>query len=155
MKFSIEFGRWTTTKAAIAVAGALAVAGAIGSALAISPILQAPIKWQGGAEFRLQTVEQTLGKAYTVPAGKSFLLTDFTASNPSTTKQFLDISAGPGGSCTFATAIPRVVALIVPPENNAVLALQTGVGFSAGQAVCIYGTAAMNYNGRGFLFTPN
>lgn len=37
MKLSGYPGRWTTAKAALAVAGALVIAGAVGSAIAMSP----------------------------------------------------------------------------------------------------------------------
>lgn len=154
MKVSVDFGRWTRTKAAMAVAGALAVAGAVGSALAISPIIAPPIKWQGGAEFQLIANSNALIKAYTVPAGRNFLLTDLTISNFDPVKSSINIYSGAAGVCDISSLTTRVQSLLVPPETNTVLAFQTGIGFGAGQAVCILPSAPMTFNGRGFLFTP-
>lgn len=153
MAMKAVFGSRTKMKAALAVAGALAIAGAIGSAVAFSPIITPPLKWQGGAEFRVVSGSDTFVTAYVVPAGRNFLLTDLVVANFSSTRQFFHISAGPGGICEVGS--PRLEGVIVRGDDNTVLAFQTGIGFAAGQAVCIQRSVSnMNFNGRGFLFTP-
>lgn len=155
MKFSVDFGRSTAAKAAVA-AGAVAIAGAVGSAVAFSPIVAPPVKWQGGVEFRANTSTDTLFKAYAVPAGRNFLLTDLTASNSSTAKTFFNVYSGAGGNCDAGSVTAfRVESLLVPAEDTTVLAFQTGIGFAGGTAVCILSSQSLQFNGRGFLFTPS
>lgn len=48
-------------------------------ASASSPIIIAPIKWQGGAEFF--TVTAGLDRLYAVPAGRNLLLIDLVVTN--------------------------------------------------------------------------
>jgi hypothetical protein len=155
MKLSIDFGRWTATKAALAVAGALAIAGAIGSALAITPTMDAPVKWQGGVEFNHYVIPAS-GLVYTVPSGRNFILTDLIIANNSGMQVGVEVRGGTGGTCgSFAAT--RLAKLLIPNGNTSYLHLQTGIGYAAGQTVCLGGTASSNVTvaGRGFLFTPN
>ena len=136
MKLSGNFGRWTPTKATVAAAGVLAIAGAVGSAVAFSPIIAPPIKWQGGVGF-ISNASSGYNKVYTVPAGRNFLLTDLVATNTTGTVSSFAVYTAPGGNCLSTPLVPRLNFTIVPPLNNTVLALQTGIGFAAGQAVCV------------------
>ena len=139
----------TRIKALLRIAAALALAGAIGKAVAMSPIVQPPIKWAGGAEFNNFISGRV--SVYTVPPGRNFILTDLVIGNPSGTSQSFNVYGGT--SCE--TASLRMQLVVVPPNDTAYLALQTGIGFTAGQVVCLITTASMSVNGRGFLFTAN
>jgi hypothetical protein len=152
MKRSIDIGRWTITKAALAIAGALAIGGAVGSALAISPTVPAPIKWAAAVEI-FQGSTGVTNALYAVPAGKILMLTDVIVSNNSSTKARFNLDST-NSACS--DVLPKLVSIVVPPESTYALSLQTGMGFATGRSVCFHiaeGTLA--FNARGFLFTPN
>jgi hypothetical protein len=156
MKIAIFFDRWTTTKAALAVAGALVVGGAVGSAVAIGPTVPAPITWQGGVNIIQDVVGPGASRvAYTVPAGRNLMLTDIVISNESATAAIAQrIFAGPGNCSVTGSA--KTTRLTVPAEGSLHLPLVTGIGFSAGQTVCLYNLDAdseTQWMLRGFLFT--
>lgn len=144
------FGR-RTTRAAVTIAGALALAGAIGSAIAMSPIVQPPIKWAGGVEFGFAS---TVGSAtvYAVPPGRSLILTDLLIGNNSGVLATISILQAPD-NC-FADTTLRVTNIFVPTGQTTAINLQTGIGFGAERVVCISSNASVSMNGRGFLFTP-
>jgi hypothetical protein len=149
-----DFGRWTTTKAALAVAVALAIAGAVGSAVAFSPMIVPPIKWQGGWEARGYTYNYVGQLITTVPAERSLIITDIVASNLSSTVGSFKIYEG-SSDCSTSTA-ERFSTVMVLPSSSFHVPLQTGIGFGAGKRVCfsIIGTS-MSFNFRGFFFTPS
>ena len=155
MKLSVDFGSWTRTKVALAVVGALAFAGAIGSAVAMSPIIAPPIKWAGGAEFVVAT-PSGIQKLYTVPAGRSLLLTDLVVANNSPSNLSFGLYAASNGSCDVLSWVNRVGTTTVPFGTlPLVLAFQTGIGVGSGHAVCALTSSPTNITGRGFLFTPS
>lgn len=154
MKISMDFCVWTKTKAALAVAGALAIGGAIGSAVAISPTIAPPIRWAGGVEFNAETFGTEVRRAYTVPAGRSFLLTDLVVMNDAAAAQKFAIYSQPAtGVCSTGALTFRLTEAIVPPGNNTILAFQAGIGFGASRVVCIGTTGSLSFHARGFLFT--
>src|SRR5258706_3871247 len=124
----MNFGRWTTTKAALAVAGLLAIGGAVGSAVAFSPTITAPFKFRVDVEFRARTSESALVRAYRVPAGKRLMLTDIIVSNFSTTTQVFGIFSGPTGVCG-GTLTVRLQDVVTPPQNTTVVSFQTVIEF--------------------------
>lgn len=139
----------------MAIAGGLMIAGAVGSAVAMSPIVQPPIKWAGGAEFSdsvLGGVPSPHQVMYTVPAGRNFILTDLIVSNLTGTAQSFSVHTGAGGSCNTTLTL-RLLNISVLPSDTSYVSLQTGIGFTSGQAVCVQATAVMPVSGRGFLFT--
>lgn len=154
MKLSIDFGPWTTTKAALAAAGVLAI-GAVGSAVAFSPTIVPPIKWQGGAEFVQGAAVAGLNKVYTVPSGRNFLLTDLMIANIGTETVAVMVFSGQGGNCTTGL-VQRTTTTYVWTQSTYALSFQTGIGFAAGQAVCLSASNTdVDFSGRGFLFTPS
>ena len=156
MKLSRYLVRWTTTKAALALAGALAICGAVGGAFAISPTVPVPIRWQTIAEFTFSTTGSNAFKAYTVPAGRNFLLTDLVVTNRGTLQETFGVGSGNGGVCGGASLKLRLQDLYVASGENVILAFQTGIPFGPGQGVCVSSSNAnLVFNGRGFLFTSN
>ena len=157
MKVSVDFGRWTRTKAALAVAGTLVLGGVVGSALAISPTVDSGLVFQGGVNINQFTVEPTANRlAYTVPAGKRFMLTDIAISGSSKTNpaELQYVFTGGGASCTPVTA-NRTSFLNVPAGDTLHLPFVTGIGFAAGQFVCLSNgddTVTTHWTIRGFLF---
>jgi hypothetical protein len=153
MKLSIDFGRWTTTKAAMAVAGALAIGGAVGSALAISPTVPAPVKWQGSVS-PLWTQSSSFGKMYTVPAGRNLMITDFIISNANSTSSSASLYSDPDDTCSdIIQQNIKLFAVRVPANSTVVIPLVTGAGFAPGQSVCVRTSVEMTTNARGYLFT--
>jgi hypothetical protein len=163
MKLSIDIGRWTARKAALALAGLVAVGGAVGTALAISPTVPAPMKWQAGWETNIIHLNQSVGEnAYTVPAGKNLLITDLVLGNRGgDTPAFFHLyRASSSQSCADPNSIPqaqfRFFFINIRTNENIIIPLTTGVGFASGQSVCIFrqGGGSVSVNMRGFLFTP-
>lgn len=157
MSVSEAFGRWTATNVSLAVAGVLAIAGAVGSALAISPIIAPPIQWAGGVNIVEDVVVPgTRRLAYTVPAGRSFMLTDIVISNDSATPASSQGVFTGSGTCLNNSG-NRTSRLTVPAGGSLHLPFVTGLGFSAGQLVCIGNfdpDSETEWMMRGFLFTP-
>lgn len=152
MKVSADFGRWTKTKTALAVAGALAIGGAVGSAIAMSPTVQPPIKWAGGAEFVTAVPAGGPTVVYTVPAGRNLILTDLIIGNTNTTFNNISVFSGSAGCAEIL--LPRLSNIMIPAADTAYVSLQTGVGFTSGQTICIQSSNSVALSGRGFLFTP-
>jgi hypothetical protein len=152
MQITLNFGRWTATKAALAVAGLLAIGGAVGSALAISPTLEAPIKWQGGWEAS-PTLTSGENDIYTVPSGKVLMITDIIATNLDTNARSLQLRASSGACFTSSPLRSNLIA--VPPLGSTIISFQTGIGFPADKHVCFSTTSELRITARGFLFTPN
>lgn len=155
MKFTVDLGRWTTTKAALAVAGALAIGGAMGSALAIAPTMQGPVKWAGGAEF-VGSLSTGIGggsvAVLTVPAGRNLMLTDIVVGNVATTAAAFNLIAGTS-NCSNVLAF-RLGNIVIPPNDVRSISLSTGIGFASGQNVCIFSPNQLSFNLRGYYFTP-
>jgi hypothetical protein len=157
MKLSINLGRWTTLRAGLAIASALAIGGAVGSAIAISPKMDAPVRWAAGVEFHT-AIGVNNGLLYEIPAGKNFMLTDLIVSNETENWTAFRIFSKPNrqrGCGIFDEVEQRSVEIIVPAHDNTILAFQTGIGFKPGHLICVLGDAYLNFTGRGFLFTPS
>jgi hypothetical protein len=130
---------------------ALAFAGVIGSAFAaFSPTFNIPIKRAGLAEFTSQG-QSGLSKVYSVPVGKTLLLTDLVVTNFGGSSEYFSVSAGPSNVCSAPTL--KLNSTIVPPNNNTILSFQTGLVFTSGQAVCISTSTGLYISGRGFFYT--
>lgn len=142
------------TRPALAICAAIFVSAAgVGDAIAISPTMDGPIKWAGGVEFSKNGVAG-IESLYVVPAGKNFMLTDLIVSNVHTSGQhtYFDIFSGSTVGCVGDKYRLRTVA--VPAFDSKVISLTTGIGFTAGQHVCITAYAPLQVNMRGYLFTP-
>lgn len=153
MKLSVDFGRWTTMKAVLAVAGALAIGGAVGSAVAISPTMDGPVKWQGGWEFAsigVASAGQEL--LYLVPAGRNLMVTDLTVTNFGSSISQFSLFSGSSGGCNITSKM-RLRTVAVPAGDVTHVSYETGIGFSAGTPVCINKNTELYVNARGYLFT--
>lgn len=156
MKLSMDFGRWTKTKATLAVAGALAIGGAVGSSVAMSPTVAPPIKWAGGWEVTEQ-FSAGVATLATVPPGSNLLITDLILSNFSDIRGYMFVSTAVGpasDSCNLHIVKYRLNHIAVPP-GILHIPFQTGIGFGAGHRVCIYLSHPAMISARGFLFTPS
>lgn len=133
-----------------------ATLGAAGTAVAVSPIIEPPIAWQGGVEISTSIVGPAA--LYNVPAGRSFLMTDLVLTSLSGSALVTIYTINTNDCAGSGTAKSRLSKIAVTEGASTVVALQTGVGFTAGQAVCVTAssTASTNveFNARGFLFTP-
>lgn len=143
-------------KSMFAVSAGLALF-AVGTAVAVGPIIQPPIRWTGGVNITQDAVAPTyLRHAYTVPAGHNFMLTDIVISNASNTLAVdQKIYVGQGSSCNSPGPY-RTTHLTVPAGQTLHLPFVTGLGFTAGQAVCLVNydvDSTTNWMLRGFLFT--
>src|SRR5262245_47789995 len=107
MKLSIDFGRWITTKT-VAVGGLLAICGVVGSALAMSPVINPPIKWQGGWEANIDNTQGGVPfyQLYQVPAGRSLMITDLIVSNFTAGESSFNISTKPSDGGCEAFLVP-------------------------------------------------
>lgn len=155
MKLSIDLGRWTTTKAALAVAGVLMIGGAVGTALAISPTVSPPIKWQGGWErVDLHSAPgTTVVEVAVVPAGRNLLMTDIVVSTNQSSDVYFSVFEG-GTNCSTQLAY-RLAGVLIPPRGTLHFPLETGIGFRAGTRICASAGSFADFNFRGFLFTPS
>lgn len=153
MKLFGYFRPCTTAKAALAVAGVLAIAGAVGSAIAMSPIVTPPIKWQGGWEAQASNSTGGGVKVADVPAGRNLIVTDIVATNFGSS--VVNFSVYRGGSADCAVVGQQRLSFVSAPPNGSVhLPLGTGMGFGAGQQLCVtHSGGNVYFNFRGFLFT--
>ena len=120
------------------------------SAVAVSPTVNAPMRWAGVAEFAVQNLSgQRL--VYSVPSGVNFMLTDLIVGNISTSTYFTVYAAS--GNC--ATPVRHNLRNVVVPGTDTVsISLVTGIRFPAGQKVCVSTPGTLQFNARGFLFLP-
>jgi hypothetical protein len=137
---------------------ALALGGVIaGGAMALSPTVDTALVFRGGVNIMVDATAFTNALAYTVPAGRKFMLTDLVIANSSETsaavnqnvftKQF--DSCAPGGTPS------RTNELSIPAGSTLHLPFVTGIGFTAGQGVCINNgdsTDTTHWTIRGYLF---
>lgn len=149
MKTSLAF--WRGFALAFAGSACLAVGGAAGTAFAISPIISPAIKWGGGWEARVYNATGALEVAI-VPAGRSLMVTDILASN--FTNQPTQFFLLQGSANCQNSLTDRLSGVVVAPYGTVHLPLETGVGFPAGQRVCVSTGGTLNFNFRGFFFTP-
>jgi hypothetical protein len=135
----------------LTLAAAAAIAGGAESARAISPTMDAPVEWRGGVEIVHFGISGAV-KIYTVPAAVNFLLTDLVVSNDTLTPATFSVFTGTGAVCNVS--VQRTSNMRVPPDDTLVVSLTTGIGFGAGQSVCIASDIPLDLTGRGFLFVP-
>lgn len=138
------------------LAGVVVTGVTVWSAGAVSPFMEGPpIVWAGGvpAILEVNVPGGTFFSLYRVPAGVNFMLTDLIITNSSdeTAAQAALYSGAGTTDCGAVSAKMR--ALWVRPKETLVVPLNTGVGFSSGQHVCVSSvTFPLNYNVRGYLF---
>jgi hypothetical protein len=155
-RFTRSIRRRCMARPAFAALLALGLSGAVaGSAMAISPTVDTGLVFRGGVNIIDSVGPTTLSLAYTVPAGRKFLLTDIVISNTSNTTpaSALDVYTGEGAGCAVIAAA-RTNFLKVPAGGTIHLPFITGIGFAAGQTVCIRngGSVTTHWTVRGFLF---
>src|SRR5262245_31292756 len=114
MQITLNFGHWTTTKAALAIAGALTIGGAVGSAVAISPTIAPPITWAGGWEVSIPGAAEGGIPVYTVPPGRNLLVSDLMVGNNSSAVATIALYSSISPTCAGIEKV-RLVALPVPP----------------------------------------
>jgi hypothetical protein len=136
---------------------ALGLGGAVaGGALALSPTVDTALVFRGGVSATATANAGTRALAYTVPAGKKFMLTDLVITNSSETSPAIQqyVLTGQGVNCTSA-ALFRTDWLSVPAAHTLHLPFVTGIGFAAGQQVCVGNADAdtgTSWTIRGYLF---
>jgi hypothetical protein len=136
---------------------ALGLGGAVaGGALAISPTVETTRVFRGGVNIIAHVNANDAALAYTVPAGRKFMLTDLVIANSSETSPAMAqfVFTGSNSSCTDETA-NRTGFLTVPTGDTLHLPFVTGIGFTASQHVCIFnadGADATDWTIRGYLF---
>jgi hypothetical protein len=142
---------------AVAALLALALGGVIaGGATALSPTVDTALVFRGGVNIvrnDLATVTSSL--AYTVPQGRKFMLTDLAITNNSTTDPTTGQSVFTGAGAECASGTVRTSFLSVPGGSTLHMPFVTGIGFTAGQFVCIRNgdsTDTTHWTIRGFLF---
>jgi hypothetical protein len=155
--FMRSFLRLCRARPAAAALMALALGGAVaGGALALSPTVDTTLVFRGGVPQITASI--TAGSqlaAYTVPAGRRFMLTDLVIANSSATSPAYgqSVYTGLGGCASFGPF--RTAILSVPAGGTLHLPFVTGFGFTAGQVVCISNaddTSATDWTIRGYLF---
>jgi hypothetical protein len=134
---------------------ALALGGAVaGGAMALSPTVDTALVFRGGVNIVVDASAGTTVLAYTVPVGRKFMLTDLVIANSSATNPALSqfVWTGSGPSCDFVAF--RTNALSIPAASTLHLPFVTGIGFTAGQFVCIRNASgeATGWTIRGYLF---
>jgi hypothetical protein len=155
--FAQSFLRRCMTRPIGAAVMALAVGGAVaGGALAISPTVDTALVFTGGVNIIGVVNPATNSLAYTVPAGRKFMLTDLVITNGSETAPATgqSVITGTTASCV-AAALFRTASLSVPAASTLHLPFVTGIGFTAGQHVCMSNgdaTEPTAWTIRGFLF---
>ena len=155
--FMRSFLRRCMARPVAAALMALALGGAVaGGAMALSPTVDTALVFRGGVNIvKDNLAAATFALVYTVPAGRKFMLTDLVISNDSETSPATDqyVYTGGAANCTTAAAF-RTSSLIVPAGGTLHLPFVTGIGFTAGQLVCISNGDAnpTNWTIRGFVF---
>lgn len=87
--------------------------------MAFSPTVVPPIKWQGGAEFRFITPAPGAFVAYTIPAGRSFILSDLIVTNRGAAPvASFGIFAGAGGVCSGEALTLRIDDMHSPQDET-------------------------------------
>jgi hypothetical protein len=160
-RFTRSIGRHCMARPAGAALMALALGGAVaGGALAISPTIETTRVFRGGISIVTTAVASASVLAYTVPAGRKFSLTDLVIANDSDTSPAADqqVLMGLSENCDFADVF-RTNSLKVPAGGTLHVPFVTGIGFTAGQHVCIRngelpatGGSTTFWTIRGFLF---
>jgi hypothetical protein len=137
---------------------ALALGGAVaGGAMALSPTVDTALVFRGGVNIVADAPANVLALAYTVPAGRKFMLTDLAITNGSETTVaiFQSVFTGSHPTCAFLSENRRTNFFSVPAGSTLHLPFVTGIGFTAGQQVCIANgdsADATYWTIRGYLF---
>ena len=163
MAVSLQFARFARSilrrcmaRPIAAALTALALGGAVaGGAMALVPTVDTALVFRGGVNIMADAGAGTNALAYIVPAGRKFMLTDLVIANNSATTPANEqyVFTGSGASC--ATGSFRTNNLSVPAASTLHLPFITGIGFTAGQFVCIGNSdddTGTSWTIRGFLF---
>jgi hypothetical protein len=156
-RFTRSIGRRCMARPAGAALTALALGGAIaGGAMAISPTVETTRVFRGGVTIVGGAFDGEHSDVYTVPAGRKFMLTDLVIANRSQTGPAMAqyVYTGQGASCTTVFAL-KTSFLHVPAASTLHLPFVTGIGFTAGQHVCIKNeddASVTDWTIRGYLF---
>ena len=157
MQISANLGHLTKFHSVLALCAGLLIAGTIGRATAISPTVDAPIRWAGGVPVIRGSVSDGAISIYTVPAGANLLMTDIIISSVGSSPDTLTLYTGNGADCgSVAESRIKLRDVMVPANDTVVIPLVTGFGFTPGQTVCILSEdvgVTLTVNARGFLFT--
>jgi len=89
--------------------------------------------------------------AFTVPAGQNVILTDIIVSNSNAAPSCCARIARGSGCGEFRTAF-----IVVPAGGTVNMHLDTGIGYTAGQVICVRNGASagpINFTLRGYRFT--
>jgi hypothetical protein len=165
MILSRQFARFTrsiltrcSARPAVAALMALGLGGAVaGGALALSPTVDTALVFRGGVNIVTSLGQGGVVGVYLVPAGRKFMLTDLVISNESDTiiANGQLVYTGVGASCDFLSQNRRTNLLKVPAGATLHIPFVTGIGFSAGQVVCIINggnSIQTHWTVRGYLF---
>ena len=155
--FARSLGSWCMARPARAALVVLALGSVIaGGAMAISPTVGTSLVFQGGVNI----VQNNLGPGgtalvYTVPAGRKFMLTDIVIANQSDSLSASLQQVFTGGANCSSVATFRTGHLNIPAGSTFHVPFVTGIGFAAGQLVCIFNgdpTTTTSWTIRGYLF---
>ena len=159
-KLARSLRRHCMARPAFAALLALGLGGAVaGGAMALSPTVDTGLAFRGGVNIVSNNFTAgAKGLVYTVPAGRKFMLTDLVIANDSEATAATDqyVYTGETTSCAAVAAF-RTSFLTVPAGDTLHLPFITGIGFTAGQGVCVQngqgpGGSTTHWTIRGFLF---
>jgi hypothetical protein len=135
----------------------LALGGAVaGGAMALSPTVDTALVFRGGVNIVRDNLGGGTQDIYVVPAGRKFMLTDLVIANNSATSPAAhqQVWTATGANCADGGTL-RTSRLTVPAGGTLHLPFVTGIGFAAGQLVCIFNgevDKTTNWTIRGYLF---
>jgi len=132
---------------------AIALGFAAPSMAQVPAVLTPGINFVGGFEANLSCPDLTSCDAFTVPAGQNVILTDVIISPASgnTVKSCCARIARGSGCSEFRTNF-----INVPPDAPVSIQFNTGMGFTAGQVICVRNGASsgdLHFTLRGYRFT--
>ena len=155
--FMRSFLRHCLARPAFVALMALALGGAVaGGALALSPTVDTGLVFRGGVNIVKSVGAGSFGHAITVPPGRKFMLTDLVIAGLSETSPAMlqEVYTGTEANCTTLVVF-RTGFLNVPAGDTLHLPFVTGIGFTAGQHVCISNgdiADTTHWTIRGYLF---
>ena len=157
-RFGRSITRHCMARPAFAALLALALGGAVaGGAMALSPTVDTALVFRGGVNI-IVTVDPAIDftvLAYLVPAGRKFMLTDLVIANSGETSPAMNQQVFTGSEASCSPGTTRTNFLSVPAASTLHVPFVTGVGFTAGQHVCIFNGDAAEptyWTIRGYLF---
>jgi hypothetical protein len=137
----------------IAAAGVATVAFAalMGSAVAITPTLETKLVLRNTISIA-RVVPNGTHPVYTVPANRTFMLTDLIGGNAFSSISGMQVYLSSAATCAIVTPITGL--MVVPALNSLVVPLTTGIRFGAGQTVCISNPFSnpLHFTARGYHY---